>query len=239
MSLFRSPFGLPVRFESESGKHIENEFLFGLYEYVFTNRLPLRSSHPLSWFYSQIVYFGFPNHTHPSVPEGEISHDQLTAYVAFAELFHLKGIEEINDNIKGLKYKALGQERSLHPRDLIFYRLLNRNYLYLLALPLYYFFAAFSMLIGYRVVKYDHDRPQDVKRIGKYVIQKKLSGELLWVLRCYCVKHSFLLNLVHMPVKLIVKLGAALRFGDVQGMVKSYFQDRDDHPVVFNYNFKF
>jgi hypothetical protein len=239
MSLFRTPYGLPTRFEFESSRHIENEFLFGMYEYMFTDRKPLHHLNALVSYYNKAYTARFPNHVNESVPEKEISHDQLTAYVAYSKLFDVPGTLEINQNICGLEYEALEQERTLHPRDLIYYRLADERYQYLLLLPFYYLFAVFSLLIGYRITKDEVDRPDQIARFGKFIIRTKLSGELLWILRCYSVKDNRVLKLAHLPVKYIIKFGAWLRFGSVQRMVSSYFQDRTDHPIVFNYNFDF
>jgi hypothetical protein len=236
---FRTPYDLPTRFESESGKHIENEFLFGLYEYMFSNRKPIFREHPISKYFITAYLEGFPNHIEPTVPEKSISHDQLTAYICMAELFHLEGTELINKNIKGLKYTALGQEVTLHPRDYLYYRLLNKSMVGFLGLPIIYLLAMFSLFVGFRLNKYDVDRPQNIFRINKYVIQKKLSGELLYILKVFCVKDDFILKICMYPVKIIVRLGAKIRYGSVENMVKRYFMDKDDHPVVRGFNFKF
>lgn len=230
--IFRTPYDLPTRFEGESGSHIENEFLFGVYEYIFTNRKPIEFSHPLNQYFFRAGFENFPNHIEDSVAEKKLSHDQVTAYMCYNELFHLGQYDAIYDSAK--KQKAL-----THPRDYLYYKLLDKSLIGFLGLPIIYLLALISFFIPYRLTKDKIDRPDQVLRIGNYIIRKKLSGELLYVLKVHGVKHDTILKLSMLPVKYIIKLGAFLRYGDTEKMVKEYFQNKSEHPIVFNYNLEF
>lgn len=226
MSNYRTPFGFPVRYKQESGLHIENGFLFGIYEYMFTQGQILLER--LTKYYYQAKQKGFPNHIVDSVPEKQLSHDQATAYSCFSYMFGLDGHLRIWMKIQKGKLDGV----LLHPRDLIYYGILNGHLLSILSIPLLWVLCAFSMFIPYRITKDPVDRPDQIKRIGKYIIRKKLSGELLWVLRVEAVKKNIGLKLLLYPCQLIVNLGARLRYGSIENMFIEYFQNDPNHPIV-------
>lgn len=236
MTKFRTYYGFPIRWPFEDGIPIENEFLFGLYEYHFTTYQHMLevtgTNNPRDGLIDYMVkaYPLFPNHIDPRVTSKELSHDQLTAYLSFA-FYHYQNelaLEKLNSRVFFSKYEDLasgiGVYRPNHPRDFIYCRLLNKKSSGFLLLPLFYLICAFSMLISHRLVKRD----------GKLKIEPKLSGELLWCLRVLTVEHDKLLRACFYPCKLLIKLGAYLRFGGVKNMIKRYFQDNEEHPIIKN-----
>lgn len=225
MTKFRTYYGFPIRWPNEAGIPIENEFLFGLYERHFSTSEASNAN--LASYYYKAEEKEYPNHIDPRVASKELSHDQITAYISYAFIKDLKHhVKDIATGIALFSYFDLAQreERNGHPRDYIYCKLLSKELSGFLLLPLFYLICAFSMLIGYRVVKGD----------GKYKIEPKLSGELLWCLRVLTVQDDKLLRACMLPCKLLIKLGAYLRFGGVKNMIKRYFQDNEEHPIIKN-----
>lgn len=220
----RTPYGLPVRYSGESGTHIENEFLFGLYEQLFCNV----TSKAVANYYHEARERGFPNHIHPKVPQKAISHDQLTAYSAYAYMNNLDGYVRIWALMKGLRYAG----RNLHPRDYIYYNLLNKDIIGYALLPLFWLICAASLLIGFRVV--GRTTYNEIYSWKKWTLQRKLSGELLWILRYESVKSEWWAQ----PLKWLIKLGAKLRYGNVYGLVAAYFYYDIAHPILKNWDYK-
>lgn len=223
---YRTPYGLPVRYYQESGTHIENEFLFGLYEEMFCGV----KSAAVHNYYKEVAAKRYPNHIDPKVPEKDISHDQLTAYSAYSYMNNLNGHVYIWCKMDGLEYEG----RMQHPRDAIYYALLNRQFWAYCALPLFYLMCAISFIVAYRVTKDEIDRPDQVYRWGKWIVRQKLSGELLWILRY----ESLQSNRWAAPLRYIIKKGAELRYGNVYSMVATYFQNDINHPIIKNWNYQ-
>jgi len=231
MMNYRTPFGFPVRWKGEDGKHIENEFLFGLYEYFFCNGSSLEKSSQISRLYkyfNEARSLGFPNHILKEVKEKDISHDQITAYNCFAFLYASNWInEDFSSEFKGLKFRGRFYQLS----DVIFYHLLaGKWYGYLLS-PLLIFFCAWSLFIPYRIIK---THAHGVINFAGLSLVPKLSGELLWCLKAKTLIESSSFSLIGKVLISITKVGARLRFGSVDKMIKKYFNNYKDHPIVEN-----
>lgn len=221
----RTPYGLPVRYPLEDGTHIENEFLFGVYEEIFCKA----KSKAVTNYYKEARQRGFPNHIHPKVPQKDISHDQLTAYSAYSYMNNLDGYIRIWAFMDGLKYEG----RSLHPRDYIYFNLLAGDWRGYVLLPLFYLLCLVSMLQSYRLVKDPVTRPDEVWRWRDWMIRTKLSGELLWVLRYESLKGEWWAK----PLKWIIAVGVDSRFGTMYSMVAEYFQNDVNHPILKRWNY--
>jgi hypothetical protein len=216
--VYRTPVSLPVRFANESGRHIENEFLFGLYERLFVDGKTLNKA--IAIYYAIASEKKFPNHIKEEVPEKEISHDQLTAYSCYSYEMGCKGHRYIWRNTKNFKF----EDRYLHPRDYIYYGILNNNVFCIFLMPLLILTCLASMFIPYRITQ-KHENA--IISLGKYSLRHKLSGELLWVLRYEAIKGSFLYVLLFLPIELIVFLGARFRYGGINEMFMEYFKHNE------------
>lgn len=212
--LFRAPNGLPCRYRFESGIHIENNGLFGEYEILFTGK----GERAVKRYILKAKELGFPNHIVESVAEKKLSHDQVTFYYAAMQRMGMS-----LDDIPNPDW---------HPRDSIFYGLIKKNYLYLLLLPLFYLICAASMFVSYRVTYDKFERPDEIFRIGNFIIRSKLSGELLWILRYECLMRDKNLRVFMVPIKWIIKTGAFIRFGGIKQMVSEYFKNDASHPII-------
>ena len=226
MSSYRTPFGLPVRWVGESGKHIENEFLFGLYEQMIKSSPDLNLT--LNAYYGAARLRGFPNHIVDSVVEKKLSHDQLTAYYTYAFENRPDDVGLFDSFISGFKFK----NETLHPRDYFYYKLLAKDYRGFLGLPVIYLLAAISFMIPLRITIDETDRSDQLLRVGKFLIRTKLSGELLYWRKVHAVRKDALLKACLLPLDLIVKFGAWFRYGSVDKMIKAYFQNNPDHPII-------
>lgn len=210
---YRTPFDLPVRWKSERGIHIENEFLYGLYENMVRERPNTTAA--LKRFYDAAKLRGFPNHIVDSVPEKEISHDQLTAYSAYSFMNDLYGHHYIWNECKFLSYGG----RFLRLRDYLHYGNLAGNKYTKLVSPL---FLSTSMLItAFNFWNFDKG-------------EKKSSSMMLWMLRLHITSKNVSLRRIYAIPRFIYRVAVKLRYGSENRLISEFFRNNPEHPIVKN-----
>jgi len=141
-----------------------------------------------------------------------MSHDQLTAIICYLHLTGRKDkIKEILAAFKyGISYNNVDNKfRPYHPRDLIFYGIINGSFIAYLFLPLLYLITLFTFA---RETK---------ERNG--IEFKKTDSEILYYISRECTS-------VFKPINFICEKRVKQRFGSWDNLFDTYFKD-DNHPI--------
>lgn len=210
---YRTPFDLPVRWKSERGIHIENEFIFGIYENIVKERPA--TTEALKRYYNAAKLRGFPNHIVSSVPEKEISHDQLTAYTGYSYMNNLDGHLQIWKNCSFLRYGG----RFLRLRDYLHYGNLAGNKYTRFVSPI---LLTSSMIIT-ALNFWNFDKGE-----------KKTSSMMLWLLRLHIASKNKDLSKLYLLPKVVFNIATKLRYGSQNELISEYFRNNPEHPIVKN-----
>ena len=141
-----------------------------------------------------------------------MSHDQLTAIICYLSIKGRKDkIKEILKAFKyGISYNNVDSKfRPMHPRDLIFYNIMNGSILAWLLLPL-------LLLITFITFK------QNIKKRNGVELQKT-DGEILYYIKRECTN-------AFRPVNSYCESRVKSRFGSWDKLFNVYFRD-DNHPI--------
>lgn len=206
---YTTPDKLLTRIIEESGTNIENEFLFAVYQFIFSS-MSITLSKARAAYFKIAEELGFPNHIREHVEQKKFSHDQWTAYISYASI-----------TMQYSTIKKIPPPTDWHLRDWIYGIIVRYPITSFLIIPhvILWIVCAFSLFIPYRLKK------------GK--IEQKLSGELLYILRWFTLyTRDPLTAFLSLPMIIIIHLGALIRYGGVKKMVSRYFKDKKDHPII-------
>jgi len=172
---------------------------------------------------------GLYNKRHLS--EGEIisiSHDNLTAICSFSYYYNYDYHKKIWARIKGMSYSdpRASKKHYVHPRDMIFFGILNNNLLCKLFYPILFLIMAWSCFETYKIRPQLHSCIWEFFKTGKYPERHKMIGsdaEILSFVRCYGTKASFSFKLL----KICIKFNKLKTF---ENAFRTYY--KEDHPNV-------
>lgn len=216
MISYRTPFKFPVRYKQESGLHIENEFLFSLYENIVKSTADLRIA--MQTYYHKSRLMNFPNHTEYSVKEKELSHDQILSYSSYSYQNGWDAHKRLWNEVKYFKIRG----RFLSPRDWIYLGLLNYDFRAILLVPLLYLMFIITSINVYKFEYFE----------GDIYIKKKSSSMMLWLLRLHTVRKNALLRTLLLPIGVLHLVSSLLRYKGQNGLIMEYFQNDENHPIV-------
>ena len=229
-SIYFTRRGLLKRIKEEPDA-IENEFLFGL-EYLLVSdkkesEMILKS---LSTFWVELIDKGqpFANHIDDEVLKHQpnLSHDQLTTYFVYYILMYAERENPIWKNIKFFRYAG----RIVHPRDWIFYGICSNDLRAFFFIPLLYLMLIFTF---FRNKTVRTRKTVDEKHLEIWIKRRttKVSSEMLWFIRMQ-VFGFFVPRIVYRVFKKTMLHFINKRFGGLSGLIKTYFWNDKDHPIV-------
>lgn len=164
-----------------------------------------------------------------------MSHDQLTAIMAFSYRYNFDYHKELWKEIlrQKLRYNNITPNSPglslLHPRDLIYYGVINGSMACICLLPLFICITFVIFLTKYKV------RPTFWERLKSgFTLPTRTmiatDGELLTFVRCYAKVNSGFFNwLFRKCTKLINKRFVDVRYFGWKGVFATYFEDQE-HP---------
>lgn len=220
---YETPMGLLKRWEFETEP--ENSFLYGLQHFILTNDAKrhialnryMTSVYYASMYAEALIY---NNHVDESQASKTpyVSHDQLTAYAVFCPVARI----EIWEGLKAMKFRydnlnpaKPSWKRLMHPRDILWFGIVNDNLICQILSPILYLMMLYTMLVPKRLKKRD----------GRWRLEKKNSNEVLWWLRLQVMS-----GVIGYLFKRSYNLLLRLRFKNLHGLMLDYYVD-PEHPV--------
>lgn len=164
------------------------------------------------------------NHFAPEVlkGEGELSHDQLEAYVMASKDFGTNHHKMVWNDFKWTKYNG----RKFKIRTVATIGMINGDWKGYALIPLIILPLFWSYFFKYAIrIKPDLKGKQVTRQLRVWTVRGfiKNSEPRLWLLRRYFLP-GFLRKFIEMLAK--------WRFGSINGVYESYFEYNDDHPIL-------
>lgn len=141
-----------------------------------------------------------------------MSHDQLTAIICYLkDKERYSEIKEIVGAFKyGISYNNVNDDlRPYHPRDLIFYNIIDRGIISYIFLPLLWLITMYTFINGTK-----HRNGVDLK---------KTDGELIYYVKSRCTS-------IFKPIDWFCDLRIKQRFNNWDGVFSTYFREVE-HPL--------
>ena len=219
--MFTDKYGLTIT--KPYGNTQENAFLYTVELFVIlrnkgrdTSRIEFIIETALSEMYEgNGIYKQNPSYPHPMMhisSNAKMSHDQLTAIMVYFAITGRKDkIREIMDRFTfGISYNNTGTKLvGWHPRDLIFYHILNGSKLAYIFLPLLYIITFFTFI-----------KDKKHRAHGTF---KKTDGEILYYIKR---ESTNIFKYIDVFCNLLIKI----RFGSWDKVFSTYFKQLD-HPI--------